>query len=122
MDNDGTFGPQEESGVILLDTGLHKIQVSMFEAYGGERLEVEFEGPGITNQTIPDAVLYRTLGTAPVISISNPANDTIYNIRDEIHFKASFYDKDNDVSKIEFYAGDYLMGEFNDTAFVLEVN
>ncbi|MHC4753364.1 MAG: PA14 domain-containing protein, partial [Planctomycetota bacterium] len=61
VDNDSTHGMEEQSGTIPLTAGNHTITVTMFELGGGEGLEVEYEGPGITpQQPIPDDVLHRS--------------------------------------------------------------
>jgi hypothetical protein len=57
VDNDGLHGAAEQSGVVTLAAGLHDIAVTMFELGGGESLLVEYEGPGIARQEIPDDVL-----------------------------------------------------------------
>jgi hypothetical protein len=59
VDNDGLHGMVEQSGTISLSTGMHPITVTMFEKGGGEGLNVQYEGPGITKGPIPDDVLYR---------------------------------------------------------------
>ncbi|MHC4425092.1 MAG: PA14 domain-containing protein [Planctomycetota bacterium] len=59
VDNDGTHGMVEQSGTVNLTAGLHDIVVTMFELGGGEGLDVEWEGPGITRELIPDDVLSR---------------------------------------------------------------
>ncbi len=120
VDNDGIHGIQEKTGAILLDSGLHRIDVSMFEYLGSEELVVKYEGPDISKQPIPDEVLFRSLGSPPLVSIVNPEHDTVFNLRDPIRFKAAIYDEDSDVSKIEFYTGDYMLGYINDTSMVFE--
>jgi hypothetical protein len=64
VDNDGLHGMVEQSGTISLTAGMHPITVTMFEKGGGEGLDVEYEGPGITRQPIPDDVLYRLSSVA----------------------------------------------------------
>ena len=59
VDNDGLHGMVEQSGTVSLTAGMHPIAVTMFEKGGGEGLDVEYEGPGITRGPIPDDVLYR---------------------------------------------------------------
>jgi len=59
VDNDGVHGMQERSGTIALNSGEHPITVVVFEKDGGQDLIVEYEGPGITRQVIPDEVLFR---------------------------------------------------------------
>lgn len=47
VDNDGLHGPVEKSGRIRLKPGLYPIRILMFEAGGGDVLEVSIEGPGM---------------------------------------------------------------------------
>lgn len=60
VDNDGTHSPREKSGMIDLPVGRHEIVVTYFEGRGTEVLEVEYKGPGIEQQAIPDEVLFRS--------------------------------------------------------------
>ncbi len=53
VNNDGQHSNQEASGKIELDSGRYPFRVFYFEKRGGQNLTVEFEGPGITRQTIP---------------------------------------------------------------------
>ena len=62
VNNDGTHGKQERSGQVNLTAGKHAIEVTYFEKWGGETLEVMYEGPGISKQFIPSEVLSRTNG------------------------------------------------------------
>jgi hypothetical protein len=57
VDNDGTHGMVEQSGTVSLSAGLHDIVVTMFELGGGEGLDVEWEGPVIAREAVPDDVL-----------------------------------------------------------------
>ena len=66
VDNDGLHGMVEQSGTISLTAGMHPITVTMFEKGGGEGLVVEYQGPGVTRQEIPDGVLYRLSSVADV--------------------------------------------------------
>ena len=53
VSNDGTHGAEEQQGSICLQEGYHEINVGYFEKTGGnDVLEAEYEGPGITKQSI----------------------------------------------------------------------
>ena len=54
VNNDGVHGVVEQSGVVTLDAGYHAIEVTIFERAGGQSLTVQYEGPGISKQAIPD--------------------------------------------------------------------
>lgn len=74
VDNDGLHGNQTRSGSVTLAAGFHDIIVTYFENNGGESLTVEYEGPGITRRTIPNARL--TNGTpAPPRSLARATFD-----------------------------------------------
>ncbi len=47
VNNDGSHGPLLEWGNITLEPGKHTIMVEYFEHYGGEHLEVMYQGPGV---------------------------------------------------------------------------
>lgn len=55
VDNDGLHGPVEKSGVINLAAGTYPVAVSFFELGGGQLLEVNVSGPGVSKQSIPGA-------------------------------------------------------------------
>jgi PKD repeat protein len=58
VDNDGLHSAQTRSGTIALRRGFHPIRVDYFERGGDELLEVQFSGPGLVNQLIPDDRLF----------------------------------------------------------------
>lgn len=69
VDNNGIHGMAEKSGVVYLKAGRHPIRVDWFNGVEKYGLEVEYEGPGLPRQKIPDAALFRmqvnsTLGTS----------------------------------------------------------
>ena len=47
VNNDGSHGALEKNGDIALEPGRHTIMVEYFEHYGGEHLEVLYQGPGV---------------------------------------------------------------------------
>ena len=58
VDNDGSHGTTEKSGVITLTAGMHAIEVLFFQGGGGQAFSVAWQGPGITKQAIPDSLLF----------------------------------------------------------------
>ena len=53
VSNDGTHAAIEKQGSICLQTGYHHINVGYFEKTGGsDVLDIAYEGPGISKQTI----------------------------------------------------------------------
>lgn len=58
VNNDFEHGAVEKEGTVALAKGLHKIRVGYFQAQGSDALEVEYQGPGIKKQVIPDSALY----------------------------------------------------------------
>ena len=60
VDNDGLHGPGDVGAGISLDAGYHDIMVTMFERDGGEVLNVSWEGPGVSRQTVPANRLFRS--------------------------------------------------------------
>jgi signal transduction histidine kinase len=60
IDNDGDHSIREKSGSIFLSKGKHPIRVEWFNDLGTYALAVEWAGPGILRQPIPDGSLFRT--------------------------------------------------------------
>jgi hypothetical protein len=55
--NDGSHGPAEQSGSILLKAGKHAITVDYFQGTGGGSLSVSWQRTGGAKTAIPDSVL-----------------------------------------------------------------
>jgi YVTN family beta-propeller protein len=53
VSNDGSHGPMEKSGEVLLKAGKHRMRLLYFEDMGGESLAVSYRGPGIGKQELP---------------------------------------------------------------------
>ncbi len=58
VNHDGSHGPAEMGGAIGLRKGLHRLVVEYFEDHGGQVLQLEYEGPGIVKQPIPETILF----------------------------------------------------------------
>ena len=55
VDNDALGGPHEKAGTVSLEAGFHEVMIDYFESSGSELLQVSYEGPGISKQTIPES-------------------------------------------------------------------
>ncbi|MDZ7317172.1 MAG: PA14 domain-containing protein [candidate division KSB1 bacterium] len=71
VNNDGLHGFEEKSGVIPLQTGLHRIVVEFFEAGGDEALTVSYKGPNVSKRVIPKTVLFTDASLAAVKEIDS---------------------------------------------------
>ena len=60
VDNNGVHGMIEKSGAVYLEAGRQPIRVEWFNGVEGFGLKVEYEGPGLPRQKIPDAALFRS--------------------------------------------------------------
>ncbi|MGD0815239.1 MAG: ATP-binding protein [Verrucomicrobiota bacterium] len=68
VENDGFHAMREESGSVFLKSGLYPIQLRWFNSTGPFGLKVEYEGPGLPRQLIPDPVLFRAQGNPATFS------------------------------------------------------
>jgi len=59
VDNNGIHGMTEKSGAVYLKAGRHPVRVDWFNGVEKYGLEVEYEGPSLPRQKIPDTVLFR---------------------------------------------------------------
>jgi len=84
VNNDGLHGIQEASGTIELGKGHHGIMVTFFEKTGGDDLLVQWQGPGIAKQAIPDSVLDVGFakGFCPPTDAVNVVPDTVLTWQD----------------------------------------
>jgi hypothetical protein len=60
VDNDGIHPAQEASGTVTLTAGFHPIKVQFFQKGGGMGLDVRYQGPGISKQSIPSNLLFHS--------------------------------------------------------------
>jgi signal transduction histidine kinase len=60
LDNDGIHPSTVQSGQVFLDAGTNQLSVQWFNGPGAAELKLEYEGPGIPRQPIPNSVLLRT--------------------------------------------------------------
>ena len=77
VDNDGLHAAREARGTLGLTAGKHAIKIGYFERRGKEVLQVRYEGPGIDQQAMPDAVLFRVLSDsiAPTVPATLEATE-----------------------------------------------
>jgi len=59
VNNDGIHNAIERSQTLYLTAGRHAIRLDWFNALGLYELDVDFQGPGLLRQRIPDAALFR---------------------------------------------------------------
>lgn len=106
-DKDGTLGtptPSSDGSVSLSVTGLseatHTLTLSVVDELGG---------------TCTADVLY-TVGTPPVVTLSSPADDEVYNEGETVRFSASVTDEDHEADEIEMSWSSDIDGEFSTEA------
>ncbi len=58
VNNGNLHSVQEMSGSVYLSAGMHSIAVGYFQNWGGEVLNVSYQGPSVSKQLIPSAVLF----------------------------------------------------------------
>ena len=58
VNNDGLHASRERSGSVNLSPGRHAIEVRFFERSRNQILKVQYAGPGVSKQSIPDKVLF----------------------------------------------------------------
>jgi signal transduction histidine kinase len=59
VDNDGVHNMVEKSGAVFLKAGFNPLRVEWFNGVEKYGLEVDYEGPQLPRQKIPDAALFR---------------------------------------------------------------
>jgi signal transduction histidine kinase len=59
VDNDGVHGMNEKDGAVFLRAGRNPIRLDWFNRVEKYGLEVDYQGPGVPRQRIPDAALSR---------------------------------------------------------------
>jgi signal transduction histidine kinase len=66
VDNNGVHGMVEKSGSVYLNTGRHPLHLQWFNGGDNYGLIVEYKGPGVPRQSIPDSALFRMQADANV--------------------------------------------------------
>lgn len=67
VSNGGVHATAEEQGEVVLEAGSHAIEVTWFEANGGDELVVQWEGPGVAKAEIPGQALSHALVVLPSV-------------------------------------------------------
>jgi signal transduction histidine kinase/ActR/RegA family two-component response regulator len=62
LDNDGIHEAVEQSWTVPLKKGMHPFRLSWFNLLGNYGLKLEYEGPNLSRQVIPDAVFFTKEG------------------------------------------------------------
>ncbi len=52
VDNDGLHGTATKAATYYLSKGLHKLELAFFQASGGQKLQLEWQGPGMERQIL----------------------------------------------------------------------
>lgn len=65
VDDDGVHTMVEKAGAVYLKSGLNPLRVEWFNGIDKYGLTVEYQGPGLPRQKIPDAALFRTVPVQP---------------------------------------------------------
>ena len=73
VDNDGVHVMVEKSGAVFLKAGRNPIRVEWFNGVEKYGLDVEYQGPGLSRQKIPDSALFRVQMDGPD-GVSNLVN------------------------------------------------
>lgn len=60
VDNDRVHSAVEKSGSVFLDAGMNAIRVMWFNGPGEFALNLEYQGPDVSRQTVPASVLWHT--------------------------------------------------------------
>lgn len=61
-DNDGLHGPTENAGTIFLEKGMQPFRAEWFNGRADALLELEYAGPHLVRQPVPNNVLFRKTG------------------------------------------------------------
>jgi len=77
VNNDGVHGMVEKSGAVFLKAGRNPIRVEWFNGVEKYGLEVDYQGPELARQRIPDSVLFR-IQTDAHTGVSNWVNGLAY--------------------------------------------
>ncbi len=86
VDNNGVHALVEKSGAIFLKAGLEPLTVEWFNGVEKYGLQVDFEGPDLARQRIPDAALFRSppLSTNEVAGRSSGLNYRCFEVSGEV--------------------------------------
>jgi len=63
VNNDGDHPPYLKSGSVFLRAGVQPIRLLWFNGEGMSALMLEYEGPGIQRQSVPEGLLWHSPGT-----------------------------------------------------------
>lgn len=59
VENDGIHSVRRRASTVYVKAGLHRIRLDWFNGPGRYGLQVDFAGPGVSHQRVPDSALFR---------------------------------------------------------------
>jgi signal transduction histidine kinase len=83
VDNNGIHSMIEKDGSIYLGAGRHPFWLDWFNGKDEWGLEVEYSGPNLTRQKIPDAALFGAMGVAATNGLNSECFDVPGEILDD---------------------------------------
>ena len=90
VDNDGLHESRLRSGRVFLEAGRQPIHLEWFNSLGASVLEVQWQGPGIKRQKVPDTVLWhKPMGVSNAREFEPGLNFAAYN-GDDIYSLSGF--------------------------------
>jgi glucose/arabinose dehydrogenase len=106
----------EVSGQIALTGGVkYNIKLEFFEFTGTANAKLSWQSASRSKQVIPTDRLFTSIGASgnesPTVNVSSPASGTTYTAGQAIPIVAVADDTDGNVTKVEFYDGNTLIGE-----------
>jgi len=84
VDNNGIHGMTEKSGAVYLKAGRHPLRLDWFNGVEKYGLEVEYEGPGLPREKIPDTVVFRMDTTGGTNRLVNGLEYHCYEVPGEV--------------------------------------
>ena len=109
--------PTEHSGTIaLVGQQRYNIKMEYYENGGGAQASLSWGSPSITKAIIPQTQLYAVTNPPPVVSLTAPANSSIYTASASVTMAASAASQYNILGKIDFYTNNVFFGSVSNSA------
>jgi hypothetical protein len=121
----------QKSAVIPLVAGkVYWMEVHHLEGGWGDHVSVAWQGPGISRQAIPSAVIFKNVAGVnfdhpplpPTLALASPVNGAEFDSGEDIAFAANLAGGSIAVTAVEFYRGATLIGSDNSAPYSVTWN